>query len=84
MTNNTKYQKKIKNIQRMMIVWAEHHVDDLHPLVSKKKDLPDDWKPNFKWLLKLENADSITKHDMKWCNEYHEHYGDPKGIMRNV
>jgi|TARA_R100001244_G_scaffold47336_1_gene42061 hypothetical protein len=78
MTNNTKYQKKIKNIQRMMIAWAEHQVD------GKKRDLPDDWKPNFKWLLKLENADLITKHDMKCCNEYHKHYGDPKGIMRNV
>ena len=62
----------------MMIAWAEHQVD------GKKRDLPDDWKPNFKWLLKLENADLITKHDMKCCNEYHEHYGDPKGIMRNV
>ena len=62
----------------MMIAWAEHRVD------GKKKDLPDDWKPNFKWLLKLENADLITKHDMKCCNEYHKHYGDPKGIMRNV
>jgi hypothetical protein len=78
MTNNTKYQKKIKNIQRMMIAWAEHQVD------GKKRDLPDDWKPNFKWLLKLENADLITKHDMKCCNEYHKHYGDPKGILRNV
>ena len=78
MTNNTKYQKKIKNIQRMMIAWAEHQVD------GKKRDLPDDWKPNFKWLLKLENADLITKHDMKCCNEYDKHYGDPKGIMRNV
>ena len=86
MTNNTKYQKKIKNIQRMMIAWAEHQVGGLSPLQinGKKRDLPDDWEPNFKWLLKLENADSITKHDMKCCNEYHEHYGDPKGIMRNV
>ena len=78
MKNNIKYQKKIKNIQRMMIVWAEHQVD------GKKRDLSDDWKPNLKWLLKLENADSITKHDMKCCNEYHKHYGDPKGILRNV
>jgi hypothetical protein len=78
MINNIKCQKKIKNIQRMMIVWAEHQVD------GKKRDLPDDWKPNLKWLLKLENADSITKRDMECCNEYHKHYGDPKGIMRNL
>jgi hypothetical protein len=78
MINNIKYQKKIKNIQRMMIVWAEHQVD------GKKRDLPDDWKPNLKWLLKLENADSITKRDMECCNEFYKRYGDPKGILRNV
>ena len=78
MTNNTKYQKKIKNIQQMMIVWADHQVDD------KKKDLPDNWKPNFKWLLQKENAKTLTKTDMVKCNELHEHYGDPKGIMRNL
>ncbi len=35
MTNNTKHRNKIKNIQRMMIAWADHQVDD------KKKDLPE-------------------------------------------
>ena len=49
----------------MMIVWAEHQVD------GKKRDLPDSWKPNLKWLLKLENADSITKRDMECCNEFY-------------
>ena len=42
MTNNIKYQKKIKNIQRMMLIWADHQVD------GEKRDLPDNWKPNFK------------------------------------
>ena len=78
MTNNIKYQKKIKNIQRMMLTWADHKVD------GEKRDLPDNWKPNFKWLLQKENAKTLTKTDMVKCNELHEHYGDPEGIMRNV
>ena len=48
MTNNIKYQKKIKNIQRMMLTWA-----GARP--GENRDLPDDWKPNFKWLLQKES-----------------------------
>ena len=77
MTNNIKYQKKIKNIQRMMLTWA-----GARP--GENRDLPDDWKPNFKWLLQKERAKTLTKTDMVKCNELHKHYGDPKGILRNV
>ena len=77
MTNNIKYQKKIKNIQRMMLTWAgARH--------GENRDLPDDWKPNFKWLLQKERAKTLTKTDMVKCNELHKHYGDPKGIFRNM
>ena len=62
MTNNIKYQKKIKNIQRMMLVWAEHQVN------FENQDLLDTWKPNFKWLLQKEKAKTLTKTEIVKCN----------------
>ena len=91
MTNNLEHQDnalcckpKLKKLQRLMIAWAEHQVD------GKKRDLPKSWKPDFKNILQLESmldddyGICLTKEEMQKCNEIYKHYGDPKGIMRNV
>ena len=60
MTNNIKYQKKIKNIQRMMLTWA-----GARP--GENRDLPDDWKLNvfsiiacIQILLDIENSEMVS------------------------
>jgi hypothetical protein len=79
MTNKEKKHKpKLKKLQGLMISWAEHQVD------GKKRDLPKNWEPDFKYLLQLENCFHLTRHEMQKCNEIYKYYGDPKGILRNV
>ena len=79
MTNKEKHHTpKLKKLQRLMISWAEHQVD------GEKRDLPKSWKPDFKYLLQLENWSKLTRKEMQKCNEIYKYYGDPKGILRNV